>query len=108
MTFGGHLRRRRTPGADGPDRLVSNQDTGKLRRGQPEEPAGKLAIEHLPGVSGLALAECLTHADDGREPRGQGSFEFAAHLLVGLAVVAPAFRVADDHVRRARLHQHRR
>ena len=107
MTFDGHFRRRRVPGADGPDRLVSNQDTGKLRRGQPGEPTGKLALEHPPGVSGLALDERLTHADDGRKARSQGCFELPVHLLVRLAVVAPAFGVADDHVRRARLHQYR-
>ncbi len=58
MRFGGNFGRRRTPGADGPHRLVRNQNTRELGRGQRAEAILELALQN--GIGEIRLRARLS------------------------------------------------
>ena len=73
----------------------------------PEKPACELALEDFFGFVRFAFLQRLTHADDGDESGGERGLQFPVHLVIGFAVVAAPFGVADDHVGASRVPNHR-
>src|SRR5437899_8389231 len=59
------FRRCRTARTDSPNRLVCNQNTGELLRGQRAGAAVELAAEYFFGKAGVAFLLCFSNADDG-------------------------------------------
>src|ERR1017187_8882236 len=106
MGLSGQFRSRSFSRANRPNRLVRQQNTRELRRGQRAPAAFKLALENSLGKIALALAENLTHTNDRRKPFFERSLRLEMHGLVGFVEILPAFGVTDDHCRAAGLDQH--
>ena len=92
------LRRGRVPpGADRPDRLVGDDESGGARR-QAIEAVLDLPIEHRERFVPLALLERLADADDRRQAAGDRRGHLAVDDRIGFAEQPPPLGVADDHV----------
>ena len=93
-------------GADGPDRLVSDGDgiSGEGLR----QACGKLPTHHGFSLSGFALFEGFTNAEDHADPSLHAGGNLGQHLRVGLAVVGATFRVTNDNPARTEIDQHGR
>src|SRR5690348_7304403 len=74
MAFLCLLRSSGAAGTNSPDGLISHNDTGKLRGGQPGETALELAFEHLLRLVIFALIQRLTNADNRSQPRSERRF----------------------------------
>src|SRR6185295_15590565 len=86
------LRSRGVAGADRPYRLIGKREgIGPAGEGRAE-----LALEHLEGPAGTALVAALAQADHRRQAMARRGHGLAAHELVPLAVVPPAFAVAAE------------
>ena len=102
VRLAGLRRRRGAPGADGPHRLVRDDERGDLLGGELIQPVLDLAIEHGERLVALALLERLADADDRRQPGADRRQRLAVDDRVGLAEQPPPLGVADDHVLRRR------
>src|SRR5207244_3534162 len=102
-----HLAGRIAAGADGPHRLVGNDDLAgafELRNGYRFDLIG----DEGGSAPGVADALVLADAEHRSQPRLDGQGELARHDRVGLAVDVAALGVAGDDVRGAGVAQHRR
>ena len=77
--------RRRTPGADGPDGLVSDHHRGHLLGRTPREPCLDLPEHLLLGGTRLAFGKGLPHTHDGGHPVLQDGSNLLVDHVVGLA-----------------------
>ena len=107
MRFLRLIRGGRAARADGPDRLVGDDQRADLLAGDAVEAGLDLAIEDGERGAGLAFGERLADADDRDEAGGDRRADLPVHGLVGLAEQGPPLRVADDHVLGAGLLDHR-
>ena len=64
MGFGGHLRRCSFAGADGPDRLVRNDDVAGQIRCDTNQSLRRLPQQDFFRLAGFALGQQLADADD--------------------------------------------
>ena len=99
--------RGRQAGADGPHRLVGDDDLRDAVR-QRVDDRRQLALDDAVGLARLALRERLADADDRRELVRERGLGLVGDELVALGVQRAALGVADDHVAAAELGQHRR
>src|SRR6266404_9356639 len=77
VSSGRNFRGCRTARTDGPDRLVRNQNTGELVRGQRARAARELPEENFFGEAGVAVFLRFTQTNDGSQAgikRDQGFF----------------------------------
>ena len=95
-------RRRRQPGADGPDRLIGDNKIGRTVG----QRALQLRCDHVQRVSGLALRPRFADANDRHQSRTPCHLRLRMHLGVSLMVIPPTFGVADDDRRCAGILQH--
>ena len=70
--FGGDFRCCRTPGADRPYRLVSDNDMGKVRRGQLAQSVPHLPADDFRGLAGVAFGQGFADTDNGFSPPCNG------------------------------------
>src|SRR3546814_3450852 len=89
--------RRRPAGADGPDRLIGD-DERRARAGG-RDGAVKLAAHHVQRLSGVAFRFRLADADDGCQAVADRGFGLGAHLFAGFMLVGAALAVArsEEH-----------
>src|SRR6266436_4858589 len=106
MGFGGNFRGRSAARADGPDRLVCNQNTGELLRGQRAGAAVELAAENFFGQAGVAFVLSFSQEDDGGEAALQGHQSFFGDVVVGFAKKLAPLGMADDDVAAAGFGKH--
>ena len=99
MGLGGHVWSCRSSRSDGPHRLVRQQNTRELRRGQRGKCAIKLAFQHFLGTIGISLRKHLSHADNRGKARLQGGFGFAMNPRVRLAKVLAPLGMPHDNAR---------
>ena len=99
--------RRRQSGADGPDRLVGDNQAGGLFRRDFVKGAETLAAQDIVGESGFAFFEDFSNADDGNESGFEGGFKFEVDGVIGFAEVLAPFAVPDDHPTAPHRSQHR-
>src|SRR5699024_7012075 len=81
------LRRRRLAGADGPDRLVSDDDAPQLFLGHAAERDLRLHRDELVRDALLALLEVLADADDDGEAGVERGSRSLLHGDVGVAEI---------------------
>src|SRR5208337_4275185 len=98
MRLRSHFRCGSASGADGPHRLVSNYDTGKVLGGQPGQAAAEVTLEDFFGFALFTFRQRFPHANDRRESSRERRFHFLVYLLVGFAAVMPTLGMPDDHV----------
>ena len=98
MGVPGQLRSGGFSGADGPDRLVSDDQVSRFLGRNFVERAETLASQNVVGQSGFAFFEDLAHADDGDESAFKSRFELEIDGVIGLAEVLAPLGVADDDV----------
>src|SRR5208282_806669 len=108
MGASSQLRCGRAARANGPNRLVRQQNTGELRGGQTEERGSELAAQHEFGVAGLALGEGLPDADDGSQTGGESGAKLAVHLVIGFAKDVAPLGMPDESEAAAQLGDHAR
>ena len=102
MRVGGDFRRGRLAGADRPDRLVGDQDLGKLlrrssRRCRPgNDRASTASVWPASRCSSVSPTQTI-----GVSPASSAAMVFLQHGLVRLTEILAALAVADDHVRAA-------
>ncbi len=94
-------------GADGPNRLVGQDDAPQLLLG--DAPQGRLGLHshNLLGDAGLPLLQQLADAEDHLQPGVQGGADPLLDGDVGLPKILAALRMADDHVLHPQLLEHR-
>src|ERR1043166_8845322 len=85
------LRRRGASSANGPDRLVSNDDTVEIRGCQPAQTADNLLFDYIQCLSLIALLQSFTNADDRVQSGRQRRVGLLADNLIGFQKVLPAF-----------------
>src|SRR5438876_5752905 len=95
-------------GADGPHRLVGDEDAAGLVEGEGTQRALELPLHDLQGPVGLALGQRLADADDGRQALIDSRPHLSRHHLLALAEDMAPLRVAEDHVAAADVLQHQR
>ena len=93
--------------ADSPQRLVCDDDSGERRGWDHAHQAVELARD-LGDCRIGAGSPLLADAHHGHHPPAQHRRDLARHLIRGLAVIAPALRVADLDEPHAEIGQHRR
>mmetsp|Transcript_28638 Transcript_28638/g.91721 ORF Transcript_28638/g.91721 Transcript_28638/m.91721 type:complete len:312 (+) Transcript_28638:246-1181(+) len=93
-----HLGRRREAGADGPHRLVRDDDVLHHRRVHPRQSLGELRGANVERLAGLALLLELADAEDGLEPARQDLEHLLVHVRVRVAEDRPPLRVAGQHI----------
>src|SRR5712664_2887755 len=106
MSFGGNFRGSRTAGADGPNRLVRNQNTGELLRGQRAGAAAELPAENLFRKAGIAVLLRFSEANNGCEATIQRNQGLLGNIVVPLAKKLASLGVADDDVAAAGFGKH--
>src|SRR3989338_3892063 len=99
------LRRRRQPGTDGPDRLVSHHRPGKHLDTQPPDHAAELTPDHLESLVRLALLQGLSDAEHRNQTAGLRRGELAAEQLVIFAQYQATLRMPDQHQTATRIQQ---
>src|SRR5262249_39375825 len=108
--FGVHLgsdfRGGRTPGADRPYRLVSDNDMGKRGIGQPAQPVTNLSAHHINGPSGIAFREGFPHTYDCFQSAAYRGKRLLFDGFVGLPEMLAALRVANDRIGASCLDKH--
>src|SRR6478752_2248246 len=90
-------------GADGPDRLVGDDDRRSLLLGHPVEVLAQLGDDVLDLAALLAHVESLAAAEDRRQAVGIGRLDLGVDDGVGLAVALAPLAVPDGDVRAAEL-----
>ena len=95
---GGHFRGSRLPGADGPYRLIGDDDFGELLFGQTGDPLPALADQGGLRVAALAIFQAFSHADDGSQVEFQRGLRALQDRLIGLAEILTAFAVPDNGI----------
>src|SRR2546421_6674590 len=102
------LRRRGTSSANGPDRFVSNDDTGEIGGCQPAQTAVNLRFYDIERLSLITLLQSFADADD----RDQSSFErslgFLTNHLIVFEVILPSLRMPNNNVRTPCILNHER
>src|SRR5439155_16095639 len=106
MRLGGNFRGRRAARADGPNRLVCNQNTGELVRGQRAGTTVELAAEDCLGEADVALFLCFSQANDGGQTAFQRHQSFFVDVVVGFAKELASLGMADDNVAAASFSKH--
>ena len=96
------------PGADGPDRLVRDDEGPGLLLGEAGQAGPHLARHLLLGPVRLPLLQRLPHAHDRGHAVGDDSLGLPRHVVVGLAEQLPALGVAHDDVLDLERGQHAR
>mmetsp|Transcript_33690 Transcript_33690/g.103994 ORF Transcript_33690/g.103994 Transcript_33690/m.103994 type:complete len:286 (-) Transcript_33690:19-876(-) len=102
----GLLRRGDLAGADGPNRLVRDDDLVPLGLTQHRRDGLQLRHDHGGRAAVLAVAERLADARDDAEPLGDSGLHLGADDLVRLVPVRAALAVADDGPVDARVLEH--
>ena len=92
------FRRCRTARTDSPNRLVCNQNTGELLRGQRAGASEKLRAQDVFGLIGFAVIEQFADAHYRSKTGIQGGNRFLGDGVVSIAKELPALGVADDDV----------
>src|SRR5438552_18273746 len=95
------LRRRGASSANGPDKLVSNDDTVEVRVCQPTPTPDNLLFDRIQSLSLIALLKRFANTNDCSQSGGQRSLSFLTDNLIGLKKVLSSFRVSDNHMRTA-------
>ncbi len=85
MRLGGNFRCRRATRANSPNRLVCNQNTGELLRGQRAGAACELAGEDLFRKASVTVLLGFSQANDGSEAAFQSDQGFLGDVVVRLA-----------------------
>ena len=93
-------------GADGPHRLVRQDEGSDLLAGQPVEPLLDLPVEHDQRHTTVALLQRLSDAHDRCQLRPERGKQLPVHRLVSLLKQPAALAVADDHELRSGLLDH--
>src|SRR5439155_4171122 len=96
--FGSNFRGGRAPGADRPYRLVSDNDMGKRRFGQPAQADADLPADDFNSLSGIAFREYLSHAYDCIQATANRSKCLLFHGLIGFSKILPPLGVTDDRI----------
>ncbi len=105
VRFGGHFGRCGFAGADGPDRLIGDDDGRGGLGGDAGECTGDLGLQNLLGQAAFALGKHFADADDGDDAVLERGVELLVDDLVGLGEILAALGVADEGVRAADGHQ---
>src|SRR5690606_24435232 len=95
---------RRATRADGPDRLVGNDDFMML--GSVRDRGSELGRNHRFGISGIALDLGFADTDNRLKSGANGGFSFCADDFIGFAMVGAPLGVADNDILSARISQH--
>jgi hypothetical protein len=88
--------RRRDTGANRPDGLIG--DDGIIGRRAIRHRGGKLTLEDVESLAGLALVSRFTDAHDRRQISRKGSLCLGANEMIGLGMVSATLRMADNDV----------
>ena len=99
---------RRLAGADGPYRLIRDNDVPQLLGSHTGQRLLHLYRNDLPGDIGLPLLQRLAYAQDDLQAAFQRRAHPLGHRLIGLAKVLPALAVSDDDILHPQLLQHLR
>ena len=104
----GLLGRGHQPGADGPDRLIGDDDVAQARAVELLEALLHLVAQLALGVAGLALVLGLADAEDRLQAGVERGRDLLRQRAVGLVVVLAALGVAEHDAVDVELGEHRR
>src|SRR5687768_6115 len=97
MSVGGNFRGSGFSGTDRPDGLISDEDLGKLLRGQTRGCALAVIENDGLGLPAFAMFESFADADNGCQADVESCDGFLEHDLIALAEVLAALAVSDDY-----------
>ncbi len=107
MHLGNLGQRRDQPAANGPNRLVGQDQQRRVQRGRNR--ACELRANHRKRVTRLSLAQGFAQTDDGAQPSRLRGLGFGGDQCIGFAMSLAPFGMAHDHRAGAQIAQlHRR
>src|SRR5262245_27857508 len=106
MDFDSHFGCSRAPRANGPDRLVGDDYTGKVLCSQILEAIFELRLNHWGCLASLPLGEHFAYADNRNQICRQCRQGLSPHRLVRFPKILPALRVTNNRIATTQVGQH--
>ena len=106
MNFACYLRSSRTARTDGPDWLISQDDTGKGLGCQASEPFVELSLNDLLSLISFSFSQRFTDANNGRKIRTESGPYFLIDCVVGFSKKLSPFGMAHQTVEATDVRQH--